>query len=47
MKILDCRETRELEERAVAYGANYAELMQTAGAAVTCFLRNQFEIKGK
>ena len=47
MKILDCRETRELEERAVAYGASYAELMQTAGTAVACFLRNQFEIKGK
>lgn len=47
MKVLDCRETRELEQRAVEYGADYAELMETAGAAVACFLRNRFEIPGK
>lgn len=47
MKVLDCRETRELEQRAVEYGANYADLMEMAGAAVTCFLRKHFEICGK
>ena len=47
MKILDCEETRALEERAVDYGASYSELMETAGQAVVCFLRNRFEVDGR
>lgn len=47
MKVLDCRETRELEQRAVDYGANYMDLMKTAGEAVTCFLRKRFDVPGK
>lgn len=47
MKVLDCRETRELERRAIESGISETALMETAGAAVSCFLRRSMDVKGK
>ncbi len=47
MKVLTCQQMRTLEERAVQSGCNYSDLMETAGAAVAGFLREQFDLEEK
>ncbi len=47
MKVFSASQSRELEERAVASGISYSELMENAGAAAVRFLMKKYSIKGK
>ena len=47
MKVLTCQQTRELEKRAVLSGCTYPKLMETAGAAVTGYIRDHYDIFDK
>ncbi|MBW7573707.1 NAD(P)H-hydrate dehydratase [Caproiciproducens faecalis] len=47
MKVLDCKQSRELEQSAVDSGISYLELMENAGAAAVRFLRKKFSLSGR
>ena len=37
-KVLNCKQTRELEQKAVDSGVSYLQLMENAGSAAAVFL---------
>lgn len=47
MKILDCNETRKLEQKAVDSGITYLELMENAGSAAARFLIKKTTVSGR
>ena len=46
-KVLDCRQTRDLEQRAVDGGVSYLQLMENAGSAAARFLVKKTSVSGK
>lgn len=47
MVILDCAQTKKLEEEIVARGMPHLKLMENAGRAVARFIRDKFGVNGK
>lgn len=47
MKVLNCKQTRALEQSAVDEGTEYLQLMENAGTAAVRCMRKKYELTGK